>query len=335
MFEKGEVDILKKTLIIVSTIFLGVLICGVSAFAACPSLQFKWYLNQDDCLKAATIYNESLAETADEEYTELMLEYIDETKARWKEEEISYREAVINLENLKIVNNKEVSGEAKYMSDYIEREGFGKECYAKAEAYSLKEDYIHAMKMLYQIDENYLEYSKVENLNNLCKDAILKETEKLDTIDELKEAIQRMDEYFAMVPEAAFAVRKGQLEKELSDLKDVIQIVKEASEFYDAEDYKNAFAVLETGLEKYPDNVKMKEGYFYYLELYVEMIAEEAQEACDKKEYREALRIVEEALEVHDCEPLQQLLIHVKEERNVLYRWWNDVKDFWGKFDMR
>lgn len=332
MFEKGEVDILKKTLIVVSTIFLGVLICSISAFAACPSLQFKWYLNQDNCSKAVTIYNESLVETKDEdEYVEIMLEYIDETKARWKKEELSYREAVINLDKFKAVNNKNISGEAKYMSDYIEREGFGKECYVKAEEYSLKEDYFSAMKMLYQIDEKYLEYSKVENLNNLCKDAILKESEKLDTIDELKEAIQKMNEYFLEVPEPAFAVRKGQLEKELSDLKAVIQIVKEAAAFYEAKDYKNAFDVLEKGLEEYPNNMKMKEGYFQYLELYVEMVAENAQEACDNKEYKKALKIVEEAIEVHDCEPLQQLFIHVKEERNVLYRWWNDIKDFWSK----
>ena len=323
-------DALKKILIIVSSIFLGILVCGVSAFAACPSLQFKWYLKQDDCLKAVTIYNESLVETTDEEYVEMMLDYVDETKDRWKDEELSYREAVINLENLKTVNNKEVSSEAKHMANFIEREGFGKECYAKAESYSMNKDYINAMKMLYQIDENYLKYSKVDNLNNLCRDAILKETEGLDTIDELQEAIQKMDEYFSIVPEPAFAVRKGQLEKELSDLKDVIQIVKEASEFYEAEDYENAFHVLEEGLEKYPDNIKMKEGYYYYLELYVEMVAKEAQEACDKKEYREALRIVEGALEVHDCEPLRQLFIHVREERNVLYRWWNDMKDFWG-----
>ena len=331
MIEKSEVDTLKKTGFIIGAILIGTMIFGIGAFACSPSLRLKWYLNQDDCKKAVDVYNESLYETSESnECIQMMLEYIDDVKVRWKEGELTYREAVINLENLKEVSDKEVSSEAKHIAKFIEREGFGKECYAKAETYSMNEDYIDAMKMLNQIDENYLEYSKVENLNNLCKDAILKETEKLDTIDALKKAIQKMDEYFTMVQEPAFAVRKGQLEKELSDLKDVIQIVKEASEFYDAEDYENAFRVLQEGLDKYPDNIKMKEGYYYYLELYVEMIAKEAQEECEKENYKKAIKIVEDALEVHDCEALHQLLEHVKEERSVLYRWWNDMKDFWG-----
>ena len=335
MFEKSEVDALKnKTGIIIGAILIGTLICGVSVFACSSSIQFKWNLKQDHCLKAVTIYNESLAETSDEdECVEMMLEYISETKQRWKEGELPYRDAVINLENLREVNNKEVSSEAKHMSGYIEREGFGKECYAKAEMYSVDEDYIHAMKMLYQIDENYLAYAEVKKLNDFCKEMILKETKELYSATELEAAIITMEQYFTIVPEPAFATRKGQLEKELVDLKDVMEIVKNASEFYDAGDYKTAFDILEAGLEKYPEHLKMKEGYLYYLELYVEMIAKEAQEACDRKEYREAMDIVKKALEVHECEPLRQLLEHVKEERNVLYRWWNDMKDFWEKFN--
>ncbi len=323
----------KKPGLIIGAILIGTTICGVSAFACSPSLQFKWNLKQDNCLKAATIYNESLSETSDaDKYAEMMLNYIDETKARWKEEKLPYRDAVINLESLKSVNNKEVSGEAKHMADFIQREGFGKECYAKAEAYSMNEDYINAMKMLYQIDENYLAYVDVIKLNDFSKDMILQETEKLDTVSELEKAIITMEQYFAIVPEPAFATRKGQLEKELEALKDVIGIVKEVSDFYEAEDYKNAFSILEKGLEKYPEHFKMQEGYLYYLELYVEMIAKEAQEECEKENYKEAIAIVEEALEVHECEALRQLLEHVKEEKNILYRWWNDVKEFFDKF---
>ena len=62
------------------------------------------------------------------------------------------------------------------------------------------------------------------------------------------------------------------------------------------------------------------------------MIAKEAQEACEKENYKEAMKIVEDALEVHECEALRQLLEHVKEEKNILYRWWNDMKDFFDKF---
>ena len=126
----------------------------------------------------------------------------------------------------------------------------------------MNEDYINAMKMLYQIDENYLAYAEVIKLNEFSKDMILKKTEKLETVNELEKAIITMEQYFTIVPEPAFATRKGQLEKELAELKDIIGIVKEASDFYEAEDYKNAFAVIEAGLEKYPDNLKMKEGYF-------------------------------------------------------------------------
>lgn len=339
--EKSEVDTLKelfervkKPAIIIGVILIGTMICGVSAFACSPSLRLKWYLNHDNCAKAVDIYNESLSGNSDsEEHIEIMLEYIENTKIRWKEGELSYREAVVNLENLRKVNANEVSGDAKYMAAYIEREGFGKECYAKAEAYSVDGDYINAMKMLYQIDENYLSYSEVAKLNNFCKDVILKETEELYTVAELEKAIIKMEQYFAIVPEPAFATRKGQLEKELVVLKDVMEIVKNASDFYDEGDYKSAFDILEAGLEKYPEHFKMEEGYLYYLEKYVEMIAKEAQEACEKGNYKEAIQIVEDALEVHECEALRQLLEHVKEEKSILYRWWNDMKGFFEKFN--
>lgn len=322
---------MKKIGIIIGTILIGTMIYGVSALACSPAIQFKWNLKQDNCLKATTIYNESLFETSDaDEYAEMLLDYIAETEIRWKEETLTYREAVINLENLKEINDKEVSAEAKYMAKYIAREGFGQECYAKAEVYSVGKDYINAMKMLYQIDENYLSYNEVIKMNTFCKDMILNTTENLETVAELEKAIVTMEQYFTIVPEPAFATRKGQLEKELIVLKDIIEIIKNASDCYEMKDYEKAFSILEKGKEKYPDHYKMKEGYLYYLELYVEMIAKEAQEACENKRYRDAIKMVEDALEVHDCEALRQLLVHVKEERNVLYRWWNDMKDFIG-----
>ena len=328
LFEK-----VKKPGLIIGAILIGTMICGVSAFACSPSLRLKWYLNRDNCMKVVDVYNEHLKGTSDDETCiEELLEYIEETKVRWKEGELSYRDAVVNLDNLRGINDKEVSGEAKHMAEFIQREGFGKECYAKAETYSVDEDYISAMKMLYQIDENYLAYSEVIKLNDFCKDMILKETEELYTAVELEKAIIKMEQYFAIVPEPAFATRKGQLEKELVALKEVMEIVKNASEFYDAGDYKTAFDTLEAGIEKYPEHLKMQEGYLYYLELYVEMIAKEAQEACEKENYKEAMKIVEDALEVHECEALRQLLEHVKEEKNILYRWWNDMKEFFDKF---
>ena len=318
---------------VICGILLGVVVCGMSVFATCPSMKLKWYLEKDQCHKVVNLYNQSFAGTSDEEeYANLLLSYIEETKFRWKEEELTYKEAVINLNALCEVKHKRVSSEAKEMSTYIELEGYGAVCYESALSYVENSDYISAMKKLSKIDENYLMYADVVKLNNVCKEAVLKETENLTTIDELEKAIQRMDEYFETVQEPAFAVRKGKLEKELAELKDIIRIVKEASEYYDAENYGSAFQVLEEGMEKYPEHPKMKEGYMMYLELFVEKTVKEAQEACDRKDYGEARKIVEKALEVHECDPLRQVLEYVKEEGNVLYRWWNDVKGFFEKF---
>ena len=322
-----------KKIIFVSAILFSAILFGTNAFASNPSIKLKWYLEKNRCDQVVRIFNGSVAGTSEEEkYVEMLLNYIEETKTSWMNEEKHYREAVIQLEALRGVNQKKVSSEAKYMASYIEREGFGNECYKKAESYIGEDDFINAMKELHKIHKDYLGYADVLKLNNLCKEIILKETENLESVKEIEKSIHKMEEYFAMVPEPAFATRKAQLEKELESLKEIIELVKDASDAYNAQKYKEAFVILEGGLEKYPDNLKMKEGYFLYLEQYVEMIAKEAQEACDNKEYKKAKFIVEEALEVHDCEPLRLILEHVKEERSILYRWKNDFLEFIEKF---
>lgn len=322
-----------KKVMIVSAVLISVILFGASAFASNPSIKLRWYLEKNRCDQVVQIFNESVAGTSEEEkYVEMLLNYMEETKTSWMDGEKNYREAVVNLEVLKGINQKKVSSEAKYMAAYIEREGFGNECYAKAESYIVEDDFINAMKELYKIDKDYLRYADVLKLNGLCKEIILKETENVDSVQEIEKNIYKMEEYFAMVPEPAFATRKAQLEKELDSLKAVIELVKDASDAYNAQKYKEVFEILERGLEKYPDNLKMKEGYFLYLEQYVEMIAKEAQEACDNKEYKKAKLIVEDALEVHDCEPLRLILEHVKEERSILYRWKNDFLQFIEKF---
>ena len=316
-----------KKLIMVSTILLGTLLFGVSAFASKPSFQLKFYLEKDRCEQAIQIYEEAIAGTSEEDkYIELFLDYVE------KQKEVDYRDAVIHLEPLKEISNKKVAGEAKYWSAYLYREGFGDECYKKAETYVIEENFINAMKELQKIDKDYLKYAEVKQLDSFCKEMILNATECVDSVKEIEKNILMLESYFAMVPEPAFATRKAQLEKELEILKDVIERVKNASDAYNAQKYKQAFSILEEGLEKYPDNIKMKEGYFLYLEQYVEMIAEEAQEACDSKEYKKAKGIVEEALAVHDCEPLRLILEHVKEERSILYKWKNDFLEFIEKF---
>ena len=320
-----------KGLLFCAVLFLTVIV-GMSVYAAYPDMQMKCYLNKRDYEKAVKLYNDKQAELENFlQYEESFQEHVKKIKSDWKEEELSYKEAVILLEQIEKINQKSIASEATRMKDFILAQGQGKDCYYEAEVFLNEEKYEDALKQIAQIDNSYLEYAKVEALQELCVIAILEQTMSLDSVEEYETWIEKLASYHEIVPEAAFLTRQAQMEQEVSVFKDVISIIKEVADSYGQEKYKDAFSKLEAGLEKYPDYGKMTESYEHYHSEYVSMIRSEVEELCEKEEYNRALDIVENAKDAHDCEEFHELTEYVKEEKSILYKWKNNIVDFFDK----
>ncbi len=321
-----------KGLLLCVVLFL-VVILGMSVYASYPDMQIKCYLNKQDYDKAVNMYNNKFAELEDSvQYEELFLEHIKEIKSKWKEDKLGYKEAAALLEEIAGIDHKTIALEATRMKEFIVAQGQGKECYENAEAYLTKNEYVDALKQIAKIDSSYLEYSKVEQLQELCVNAILEQTLSVDSVDEYDTWIRKLGSYYQIVPEAAFLTRKAQMEQEVDMFKDVISIIKEVADSYGQGEYKKAFSLLESGLGKYPDYGKMKEGYKYYHSVYVSKVTTQVEELCEKDKYKIALKEAESARDSHDCEEFQELIGYVKEERNILYKWKNNIVDFFDKF---
>ena len=319
---------INKGLLLCSVLFMAVIL-GMSVYTAYPDMQMKAYLNKQEYDKAVRLYNTQFADTEEKDaYTELFMTQIKRVKTDWKEGRLTYRDAELLLGAIANIEHKEIAAEAKDIEDFVLVEGQAKECYEKAEIHYSQEEYEDALKEISKIDSAYLEYSKVENLLEDCVKAILEQTTSLDSVGEYEKWIHKLDSYYEIIPEAAFITRKAQLEQDVVVLKDVIDILKRAADFYGQNVYKAAFATLESGLEKYPDNEKMQEAYKHYHIEYVSKISGEVVELCENKDYKNALIHAENAKEIYECDDFLQLIEYVKEEKNILYKWKNSVVDF-------
>lgn len=252
-------------------------------------------------------------------------DFISDIVCFWSEENITYENAVILLEKLGQSVYPEISTLASETLSFITIEEEGNKYHLLAEDYYEQKNYIEVMQTIKLIDKQYSQYEPAKELYDLCKNIILQYASDVKTVEEYEEAIQQLDEYINIIDETEFVAKRMQLEKELSVVKDVFDIVEQAKQLYQKGSYKSAFSRIETGLTKYTDNEMLKETLEFFHEVYIVDITSQAKAACEAEDYNTALNIVNNAILQYDCDELRAVLETVKEEKNILYKIKNQI----------
>lgn len=307
-----------------------------------PEEEMMLSLSSADFDKAVLVYNERIHTTnLEARFSEELTACITDTVASWANMELEYEPAAAILEKLTKIKNPEIAFLATDQFNLIMVEGKGSELFLSAQAAFETDNYIDAMVMISEINSEYSQYDAAADLYGCCKEMILAIVENPTTIEEYEENIAQLKDHITKVAEPAFTTRLNQLENEFVIFKDVEKIAKEATSLYDKGDIGEAFLALEAGLSKYPGNSHMQEKFQTVFDLFIINTTTQVKAACEAKEYKEALNVVNTAISEYDCPELQELLIFVREERNVLFKIKNDIvdvvnslKDSWKKEDL-
>lgn len=293
---------------------------GAAIYYKNPVNRMKMELNQAADAKAVEIYNKEIAGTSYEaEGKTVLLNCMEGIVSASSKEEMNYTKAASRLYALKQLKNDEMSVAASEKSKFVIIEGEGKQFHKEAESYFSSREYAKAMRSVKKMNTEYSQYEAAAKLYGQCKNLILDKVKNPLTVDEYEKGIALLESALESVDEREFTERKQQLEEEVVVAKDVVQITRNAADYYNNESYKEAFATLNNGLKKYPDNEKITGYLDEYHTSYIENIRQQTAEACEGKDYKKALKIVKTAIQAHDCEEFEELLRQVRKEKSFLY----------------
>ena len=324
----------KGPYIIISIVAIMVIVMIISALIhANPQRKMDTYLKNEKYTEAIQFYNNKMIGSAKQKrYQQKFLSCIEEIVESWTLQEMDYKEAVKKLEVFAKTEDSVICDEAVAQISYITIEGEGAYYLLEAENFYKEGNYLEAFESVSHISEKYSLYQTVLEFYETNKAQLLASLTLPTSMTGFQEVISLLEQCVQYMEDEDLLAKKVELEKEYQIFKEVYSIIEDAQYLYAGGYYKEAFATLEEGLEKYPENEKMQNGAKEIEEVFVVDITVKAKTECSKEEYKKALEIVNTAIEQHDCEELQILLETIKEEKSIIYRITNKFKKGWQSF---
>ena len=257
--------------------------------------------------------------------SEEMLFSIDETVTKWKNGDLTSEEALLKLKDYEKVRFDEVVLIANEQIALITMEMNAEKAFKDAEDYFNQSKFYEAISKLVDIPGEYSGIGNVRKLFNSCVKGILDKVKEPYSVEDYEESITYVSKCLDLYTDDKLIERKAELEEELVELKAVLDIINKATELYDSKMYEEAFALLAIGLEEYPENERIENSLVNFHDHFIIQTQIKVSELCKAEAYKEAISLIDEALLEYECEELQNLRILVREERNVLYKFKNDM----------
>ena len=245
----------------------------------------------------------------------------------WLAGGLGYEDAIDKLEDLEKSIYSDLSLLAKEKKAFIIFEEDCNNLLAEAKVLFDDGDYSAVFEKLNSIDAEYTGYNSVEELYYQCENAVIDRVAMPRSLDDFEAFISLLNECLTVHASQALENRKQQLADELVVFIEVTEIIQTATVLYDSGEYAEAFITLALGIEKYPVDERLARCLVDYHDHYIISITKEAVVLCEEKEYKVAQKLVETAIEEYDCIEFQLLLESIKEQKNPLYRWKNNVVD--------
>ena len=265
-------------------------------------------------------YNKSDIKDKDKETVDAIIKgKIETAYEAWSAYLITYDEAERILEPFLEIDDASIRESVESHLSVMKTENTGNESLAKAEEYFGDNDFLQAMKCREEVVESYSKYQSLQDIYDESREILLNKIGTPSTEEEYKEAIKTLEGYISVVDDEENIKKKDTLENELTEYKDVHEIIQNATEAYENGKYKKSFSILEKGGKKYPDSNKIKYATSSYQFAYILTVTGEVEVLLEDEDYEGAIELLEGAIENYDCEQFQDLLDSVKRKDSWLY----------------
>ena len=261
----------------------------------------------------------------DEDQVQYTREMIDTIVTAWSSGEMTYYDTANSLNEILENSSAYVATYAREQLAFIVLEENGNISLGLAESILNAGRFTQVLDKLNSIDPEYSKYSAVLAMYAECQNQVLQSVANPTTKEEYEAYIQLLDDCNTLHPTDEFATRKQDLEDELTIFLDISETIDASTKLFDNGHIEESLILLALGLEKYPDNDRLATTLVDYRDHYIISTTMQAVERCEQEEYKEALQLVENAIAEYDCPEFQALKKAIREEKNFLYRWKNNV----------
>lgn len=120
--------------------------------------------------------------------------------------------------------------------------------------------------------------------------------------------------YLEVVDDTGFWDKKNELEEQYNNMitgEKRQSILNDAKTAFEAQQYAEAFEILENGLIDLPNDTELSKQLNSYHDLYVSEITEIINALLEKEDYDNSLVTINSALEIYDCESFRELKDHI------------------------
>ena len=252
---------------------------------------------------------------------------VDRVVENWAAGEMTYDEAERVLTRIRNTAGDSLTGYAEEQLAFLTREEQGNVSLAQAENSLRSGSFPEAFSALNSIDPAYTKYGAVLDLYAECKNAALESVASPTSEEEFNAFIRLLDDCNGLYPSEEFTVRKQELEAELVIFLDISETIEASAALFDNGQVEESFLLLTFGLVKYPDSDRLATTLVDFRDHYIISTTMQAVDLCEQEEYKQALHLVESAIAEYDCAEFQALKKAIREEKNFLYRWTNNIVD--------
>ena len=261
------------------------------------------------------------------EIEDLISNQIDKTYSQWSEYNIPYDDAREVLEPFSDISNAIIKKTIDDDLSVMEIENTGAESLAKAETYFADEDYLATMECRKDVDESYSSYKALNDLYVESKKRLMNQVGTPETEEEYNAAIDLLTTWIDRTDDEDFRSAQKKLSADLTEYHEVKDILTDATDSFENEQYHDAFTTLEEGEEKYPNSNKIKYAVASYQYAYILEVYGQVGVLMEDKKYDEAIEYIKSAVENYDYEGFHDLLDKAKRKDSVLYSIGSTAKD--------
>ena len=278
------------------------------------------FIREGSYSEAVAYYNgHMLAGNAKQDANQDIDAFLKKAKLNWCEEKTDFEQSKDIFEIFSTINDDSLSRMAKENLKFIIVEDTGNKALAKAADYCRNKDYLHAMTCLTGISDQYSQYKILKSIYESSRTILLGELGPTNTISEYEAVIGKLDSYILVCRDKEFVSKRNELKNELDEYRQIYDILISATNSYEKEEYGKAFGLLESGLQKHPDNWKIQYALSSYQYAYILNISGKVVDQTEKGDYKAARVTLENAITQYDCPEFQELLKQVKMESDIFY----------------
>lgn len=318
---------IKKAPIILGLIVIGLIASGIYGFiwySDSDISEFNEMIEDAEYEEAAELYNDDIADSwlmkmiVDGKISDL----IDSTLEDFNLNTVSYDDASKIFAGFSLLDDDDLAAKASTNSDTIEKINTSKELVEDAEAEYESGDYLEAINLYEEVEEDSADYevavAKIDEAKAKYKEEILSETASNEILSDYEDNIALINIALGVLTDDAdLLARKTELQDAYSALvksnalEDITDLVSDG-------EYEDAIDLLNETLEVLSDDVDLINLYDSTIQSYKDYVNETVEDYTDSGKYNLAISFLESAVKVlPDDTELSDLLEETVESKPI------------------